>query len=75
MGFDYRKIPTLHQALCEHRYPLNAVSYEQVRCRSNESAYTGPLQDIEGTCLAFRPQFGWKGHIEILPDTAQRSSA
>jgi uncharacterized protein (DUF362 family) len=64
MGLDYRSIPTLHEALQTHPYPLKSVSYEQVACCSNVGAYSRPLEEIEGPCFAFRPHFGWVGHVE-----------
>jgi uncharacterized protein (DUF362 family) len=65
MGFDYRKIPTLLQALAPHRYPMGTVPYGQVQCLSNEQAYNRRLAEIVGSCLAFNPHFGWVGHLEV----------
>ncbi len=64
MGFDYRKVPVLREALEPHKYALNAVRYEDVRGRSNAAAYDRRLADFNGPCLAFKPHFGWVGHIE-----------
>ncbi|UCF33742.1 MAG: DUF362 domain-containing protein, partial [Phycisphaerales bacterium] len=64
MGLDYQRVPTLHEALRAHRYPLKSVPYEQVECCSNVGAYSRSLEEIEGPCFAFRPHFGWVGHIE-----------
>jgi len=65
MGFDYDRVPVLLNALQTHRYPLNGVLYEGVQCRSNSGAYNRALSKIEGHCMAFRPHFGWTGHVEL----------
>lgn len=64
MGFDYRKIPVLANALESRRYPLDQVRYGQIRCRSNRPDYDRRLDQFEGECLAFKPHFGWVGHVE-----------
>ncbi len=64
MGFDYRKIPLLHRALDPHRRPLARFSQDELAAVSNQAAYLGPLAGF-GASLAFRPHFGWKGHIEL----------
>ncbi len=64
MGFDYRRIPVLDRALAEHALPLASFAYEEVVVRSNVSECNGPLTDLRGLEPAFRPHFGWKGHIE-----------
>ena len=70
MGFDYEKIPVLHNAMRPHHYSLDGTQYEQVQCRSNNESYDRTLDKIEGTCMAFRPHFGWTGHIEAKAHAA-----
>ncbi len=70
MGFDYRKIPLLREGIAAHSRPLAALSYDELRCASNEPAYARRLAEIEGRCLAFAPHFGWRGHIEISDEPA-----
>lgn len=65
MGFDYRKVPMLLRAFDAHPRPLIAVGPEDVQCRSNQSAYNGPLSGFAGECLGFAPHFGWVGHVEL----------
>ena len=65
MGFDYRKVPMLFNALNDHPYPLNSVRYVDIECRSNVSDYDRMLLDFDGPCLSFRPHFGWLGHLAI----------
>ena len=65
MGFDYRRIPVLLNALKLHRHALNGVQYDEVHCRSNHEAYDRPLLQLDDPCLAFVPHFGWKGSVEL----------
>jgi hypothetical protein len=65
MGFDYRRIPMLSNALNDHSYPLNIVPYSRIRCNSNIDEYHRPLSQIQGPCLRFRPHFGWAGHVSV----------
>ncbi|MCX5672200.1 MAG: DUF362 domain-containing protein [Planctomycetota bacterium] len=64
MGFDYRAIPMLHRSLQNHLLPLCDFEYEQVACRSTDPRFDRPLTEFEGACLAFKPHFGWSGHVE-----------
>ena len=68
MGFDYRKIPVLANAMRAHRYPLKVVEHEQLRCSSNDPRYRRRLAEFEGPCLGLRPHFGWTGHVELVTD-------
>jgi hypothetical protein len=65
MGFDYRRIPVLSNALNPHPHSLNSVQYSKIRCYSNVNDYDRRLSQIEGPCLGFRPHFGWIGHVAV----------
>ncbi len=65
MGFDYRKTPVLFRALEEHSLPLITCGYEGIVCRSSDPQYDGALPGWNGVGKAFKPHFGWKGHIEL----------
>ncbi|HEY3246197.1 MAG TPA: DUF362 domain-containing protein [Phycisphaerae bacterium] len=69
MGFDYGKLPVLHSALEAHPLPLAAFAYEQITALSNDQRFTGPIADWSGPMLAFEPHFGWRGHIELTPQS------
>ena len=73
MGFDPHKIPLLRHAMEVHRFPLGLVSYDQVRCLSNDPRYACMLSALEGAALDFQPHFGWRGHVEI--DSAEEGRA
>ena len=65
MGFDYRKIPLLANAWLIRDLPLAEFPVENVRSLSNVAGWTGSFDDLQAAPhLAFRPFFGWKGHIE-----------
>jgi uncharacterized protein (DUF362 family) len=71
MGFDYRRVPHLAQALQPHRLPLTAVPAEEIRVESNVAAWNRRLLDIDpATTLGFRPHFGWLGHLGERPSPA-----
>jgi len=72
MGFDYLRIPQLHQALRSHRYPLCQYTYADVRILSNVHQWHGWLEGIEGRCLDFVPHFGWQGHVEVASPDRRR---
>jgi uncharacterized protein (DUF362 family) len=63
MGFDHQRLPLLHQALEPRVWPLITQPYPHITAVSNHQAYTGPLSCISES-LAFRPHFGWLGHVE-----------
>lgn len=75
MGFDYRRIPVLSNALNPHPHPLNSVQYSTIRCHSNIDDYHRQLSQIEGPCLAFRPHFGWIGHVTVTDPMTPRALA
>lgn len=68
MGFDWTRMPMLHRALADHPLPLAAFSPADIVIRSNDGAHNGPLAHCSGHGPAFRPHFGWKGHIEALSE-------
>jgi uncharacterized protein (DUF362 family) len=65
MGFDFRRIPMLYNALKDHTYPLNTIPYDNIRCRSNVREHDRLLNQIAGPGFAFRPHFGWVGHVAV----------
>jgi uncharacterized protein (DUF362 family) len=71
MGFEYRRIPMLHRAFANHRLPLASFGFQNVVGGSNDQRFDRPLAEMRGSLLAFKPHFGWKGHVEIaeLPAT------
>lgn len=66
MGFDFRKIPLVAEALSGNRWPFAPCKFEEIEIVSNRG-------DIDSTLLTgtqhmpfqFEPHFGWKGHIEL----------
>lgn len=65
MDFDFMRMPVLRRALDNHPLSLAAFEYDDVICRSNVQQFDQPLNEFDGTSLAFQPHFGWQGHIEI----------
>jgi uncharacterized protein (DUF362 family) len=65
MGFDYMRLPVLRQALDNHSMPIAEFDYNAVVCKSNSQQYDRPLDEFDGMSLAFKPHFGWQGHIEL----------
>jgi len=51
MGFDYRRLPVLFDAMAEHALPIAPANLEEA--------------EWSGGGLGFRPHFGWRGHIEV----------
>jgi uncharacterized protein (DUF362 family) len=64
MGFDYTRLPVLFQALDNRFMPIAEFDYSAVVCKSNSQQYDRPLCEFDGMNLAFKPHFGWRGHIE-----------
>jgi uncharacterized protein (DUF362 family) len=64
IGFDYRKIPMLYNA-------LNAQSFKFSNFQPDDIMVSTNIPDIEGNIfkknsrlnLKFQPHFGWRGHI------------
>jgi hypothetical protein len=65
MGFDYRWLPILSRALTNHHLPLSLFGYGDIICKSNVQQFDRPLYEFNGESLAFKPHFGWQGHVEI----------
>jgi len=66
MGFDYKRLPVLYKAMVKHLLPISVSEYDEVICKSGDSQFDRPLAEFNGTSLAFKPHFGWQGHIEIV---------
>jgi len=57
MGFDYKKIPTIYNALEENVLRLTNIKNANFNIKSNV--------DINLLNHKFRPTLGWQGHIEM----------
>jgi uncharacterized protein (DUF362 family) len=65
MGFDDGRIPVVAKAWEARGVRLADFEREDVECLSNRSEWCGDLATLrEARHLAFRPHFGWRGHIE-----------
>ena len=65
MGFDYKQLPVLFRAMAKHLLPIATFEYNEVICKSNDQQFDRPLNEFDGISLAFKPHFGWQGHIEL----------
>ncbi len=66
MGFDYRKIPLLREALNSHRWPIwEGSPLEAVNARLNGTAITLPELASGGERMKFQPPMGWRGRMEL----------
>ncbi|MBW7992321.1 MAG: DUF362 domain-containing protein [Planctomycetes bacterium] len=65
MGFDYQRLPVLYQALHNHYLPITEFEYDEIICKSNDQQFNKPLDKFDRTNMAFKPHFGWQGHIEM----------
>lgn len=66
MGFDYKKIPILHNAFNTKYYKLCDFKYNDITVLSNCVKFNLQLRDIlKDNIIPFEPHFGWKGHIEV----------
>ena len=65
MGFDYKRLPVLCEAMVKHYLPISVSEYDEVVCRSTEPQFNRALAGFDGMNLAFKPHFGWEGHIEL----------
>jgi len=65
MGFDYKKLPMLYKALDNHSLPLTKFGYDDVICMSNAQQFSCCLNESSSMSLAFKPHFGWQGHVEL----------
>jgi len=64
IGFDYRAMPLLRHSMEDHPLPLCLCGYETIAAASADPELNRLLCMIEATFSAFRPHFGWRGHIE-----------
>ena len=74
MGFDWRKMPVLHRTFDPHRWPLATFESTEVELRCNDSAYEGPIHELDGVQMGFTPHFGWRGQVELDANSADRKS-
>lgn len=66
MGFDHMRIPLLHRALADGGVlDMMTFGYEDIKCRSNVSAFDRPLLGFRKGLASFRPHFGWQAHVEL----------
>ena len=65
MGFDYKRLPILSQAMAKHLLPISIFEYDEVICRSGDPQFDRPLSQFDGVGLVFKPHFGWHGHVEV----------
>jgi len=65
MCFDYRRLPVLIRALADHQLPISMFEYDEVICKSADPQYDRSLHEFDGMSLAFKPHFGWQGHVEL----------
>ena len=64
MGFDFRRIHTLAQALKARTYKLADFSADEVVLQDSSGTYS--FRDIRGAYnYSFKPSAGWRGHIEL----------
>ncbi len=64
MGLDFARLPVLRHCFDEHALPLVNVPYDRIALRSNHPQYAGAIGALSGRMLAFKPHFGWVGHVE-----------
>jgi uncharacterized protein (DUF362 family) len=65
MGFDWKKIPMLREAIKPNRYRITGCVPQEIQVESTSPEFRGRLEDIRfPRSMYFRPHFGWKGHIE-----------
>ena len=65
MDFDYKRLPILYRPLKDEPLPLFPGKYEDVICKSNNHQFDRALCEFNGRSFAFKPHFGWQGHIEL----------
>ena len=65
MGFDYKRLPVLCEAMVKHYLLISTSDYEEVVCRSSDPQFNHPLIELGRVSMAFEPHFGWKGHVEL----------
>ena len=65
MGFDYMRLPLLCRALDNNSMPIARFDYDEITCKSNTQQFNRSLNEFDGVGLAFKPHFGWQGHVEL----------
>ena len=65
MGFDYKRLPVLRQALDNHSLPITAFEHDELVCKSNDQQFDRSLDEFDRMSLAFEPHFGWQKHVEL----------
>jgi hypothetical protein len=65
MGFDYKRLPVLRQALDNHSLPITAFERDELICKSNVQQFDRSLDEFDRMSLAFEPHFGWQKHVEL----------
>ena len=65
MGFDYKRLPILYEAMVKHLLPISICEYDDVTCRSSDTQLDGLLAEFNGANLDFELHFGWKDRIEL----------
>ena len=71
MGFDYRRIPMLANALLDHPLPLVEFGADDVRLVSNAADWSGTLEDLRrAQPFAFNAPLGWDHFLEREPTNA-----
>ncbi len=64
MGFDWQRLPLLHQAVAAHSLPLTAFGVEDVLCMLPEGRAERVATLLREINTHFLPHFGWQRHIE-----------
>jgi uncharacterized protein (DUF362 family) len=65
MGFDWRKIPSIANAVRVRHFPICRFAYEDIGVVSSVPELNRPIADIPPAVASqFKPHFGWLGHIE-----------
>jgi uncharacterized protein (DUF362 family) len=65
MNFDYKRLPILYRILINEPLPLFTGKYNDIICKSNRQQFDRALCEFNSTGFAFKPHFGWQGHIEL----------
>jgi uncharacterized protein (DUF362 family) len=75
MGFDYRRIPLLREALAIRRWPLTSLDPGRLSVRLNgKSMSLGQLSQSPER-MRFRAPRGWEGHVEFRDSPSQERPA
>ena len=65
IGFDWHRVPAIDHAFAMTRLPLAAFQESEIEIVSNLAALRGTISSLEAASpFAFRPHFGWVGHVE-----------